>query len=80
MPSSHVKKCNKQKFSNDGFINVYYKCLWDRGQIAPLILREFKQINEILSPLKSSENNRFPDEFRGNESYLIRVNSLNNSK
>ena len=36
-------------------------------QIFPLIIREFKQINYLLFTLKSSENLRFSDDFRGIE-------------
>ena len=33
----------------------------------------FKQINKFLLPLKSSEDHRFPDGFRGNRSQLIHL-------
>ena len=42
-----------------------------------LILGEFKRINWLLLPFKSIENLRFSDDFRGNRSYLIRLNLLN---
>ena len=32
------------------------------------VLREFKRINELLFPLKSSENHKFFDGFRGDGS------------
>ena len=35
-------------------------------QILVLMLCEFKRINYLLFPLKSSENHRFSDDFRGN--------------
>ena len=40
--------------------------LKDHLQISPLILNEFEQIDEILSPLKSSKNLWFSDDFKGN--------------
>ena len=49
----------------------------DHLQISFLILNELKEINQLLFPLKSSENQRFPDDFRGNRSYSLRSNSLN---
>ena len=48
--------------------------LRDRLQILFVILREL--IN-FYSPLKSSENQMFFDDFRGNRSLLIRLNSSN---
>ena len=45
--------------------------LWDRLQILLLILSEFKQINWLLFPLKSSEK---PDFSKGKRSSLIRYN------
>ena len=39
--------------------------LWERLLISRLILSEFKQINLLLIPLKSSQN---LDDFRGNRS------------
>ena len=39
-------------------------------QIWLLILSKFKQFHKLLSPLKSPENLRFSDSFRGNESYF----------
>ena len=50
---------------------------WDRLQITLLILKEFKQINRLLFPVKSLENYKFSDDFRGNRSSLIRLNSPN---
>ena len=38
----------------------------DLVQISPLILSEFKQINELLFPLKPSENQWFSDNIREN--------------
>ena len=49
----------------------------DRFQIMLLILSEFKQINELLSPLKSSENLWFSSDFRGHKNEVIRSNFLN---
>ena len=49
----------------------------DHLQISFLILNELKEINQLLFPLKSSENQMFPDDFRGNRSYSLRSNSLN---
>ena len=40
-----------------------------------LILREFKWISYLLLPLKSSENHRFSNDFRGNRRSLICLNS-----
>ena len=37
-------------------------------QIFPLLIREFKQINYLLFPLKLSENLWFSDVFRGKRS------------
>ena len=48
----------------------------DRLQISLLILKEFKRIYELLLPLKSSEKLCFSDDFWGNRSELIRLNSL----
>ena len=41
-----------------------------------LILSEIKWINTLLFPLKSSENQRFSDDFGGNRSYFMRINSF----
>ena len=49
----------------------------DRCHISLLVISEFKQINYILLPLKSSESLWFSDNFRGYKSYLICLNSLN---
>ena len=49
----------------------------DRLQISLLTLRKFKRINQTLFPLKSLENQRFSDGFRGNRGWLIRLNLLN---
>ena len=38
------------------------------GIVSLLISSEIKQINWLLVPLKSSENHRFSDDFRGNRS------------
>ena len=43
----------------------------DCHQILLLILREFKRINLLPFPLKSSENSRRFDDLRGNRSQLI---------
>ena len=40
----------------------------DRLQIPFLILGGFKRLNQLLFPLKSSENQRFSDDVRGNRS------------
>ena len=40
----------------------------DPLQILPLILSEFKRINLLLFPQKSSESPVFSDNFRGNKS------------
>ena len=45
----------------------------NRLQILPLILNEFKRLNSLLFPLKSSENLQFSNNFRGNRSKLIRL-------
>ena len=42
-----------------------------------LALSKFNQISELLKPVKSTDNHRFSDHFRGNRSYLIRSNLLN---
>ena len=42
--------------------------VWDQHQISLLILCEFKQINKLPFPLKSSKNHRLSDYFRGNRS------------
>ena len=51
--------------------------LKDRLRIVLLILSEFKLITQLLFPLKSSENLWLSDDFRGNRSELIGLNSLN---
>ena len=53
-------------------------CLYIRDclQILLPILREFKRINQLLSLLQSSGNQRFSNDFRGNRSQLIRLNSV----
>ena len=48
-----------------------------RHQISLLILSEFKRINQLLFPLKSPENQRFSDDFRGDKSKLIPSKSFN---
>ena len=40
--------------------------LTDCHQFSPVILSKFERINELLLPLKSSENLWFSDDFRGN--------------
>ena len=47
-----------------------------RIKIMLLRLSEFKWINWLLFPLKSSENQWFFNHFRGNKSWWIRINSL----
>ena len=49
----------------------------DRLQILFLILDEFKRINEVSIPLKSSKNQGFSDDFRKNRNWLILLNLLN---
>ena len=58
------------------FIQFYILCL----RISLLISGEFKWINQLLFSLKSSENRRFSDDLRGNESWLIRLNLLNSKR
>ena len=41
-----------------------------------LILGEFRRINQLKFPLKSSENRRFSDDFMKKRSYLIRLNLI----
>ena len=48
---------------------MYKVHLRDRLQILPLILSEFKCINQFLLPLKSLENHTFSDDFRRNTSH-----------
>ena len=60
--------------TNESCNMSYYR---DRLQISLLILSEFKRVNQILLPVKSSENRRFSDHFMGNRIWLIRLNSLN---
>ena len=70
---SHQKNCfgrhQRQSFP-------YFGMMEDRLQISLLILREFKHINLLLLPLKSTENWRFSDDFKRNRSSLIRLNAL----
>ena len=47
------------------------------SQISLLILSEFMRIHQLLFPLKSLKNHWFSDDFRGNTSHLIHLNSLN---
>ena len=47
---------------------IFYDHLRDHLQILRLMLNEFKQINLLMFPLKSSENLRFSDDLRGNRS------------
>ena len=49
----------------------------DRLLMSLLILRKFERITSFLCPLKSLENQRFSEDFRGERSSLIRLNSLN---
>ena len=42
----------------------------------PLIVGKVKKIIQLLFPLKSPENHRFSDDFRGNRSQLISLNPL----
>ena len=50
---------------------------WNRLQISFIILSVFKQINQLLFPLKSSDNHRFSDDLRGNRGQLIHLKSFN---
>ena len=47
------------------------------SQISLLILSEFMRIHQLLFPLKSLKNHWFSDDFRGNTTQLIHLNSLN---
>ena len=47
------------------------------SQISLLILSEFMRIHQLLLPLKSLKNHWFSDDFRGNTTQLIHLNSLN---
>ena len=49
----------------------------NRLQIPLLTLSEFKQISSVPFPLKSSENHKFSDDFKGKRGKLIPLNSLN---
>ena len=49
----------------------------DHCQISLLKLSEFKRINQLLFPLKSSENLCFSDSFMRNINALIHVSTLN---
>ena len=46
--------------------NAFQYFVSDRLQISFFILSKFKRINYLLLPLKSSENRKFSDDFRGN--------------
>ena len=48
----------------------------DRPQTSLLIISEFKQIYELLFPLKSLENLCFSDYFRGNKNLFARLSLL----
>ena len=71
----HITSSYKKIF----FINSFFifNNIRDHLQILLLILSKFNRINQLLFPLKSSENSRLFDAFRGNTSLLIRLNSLN---
>ena len=58
-------------------LSLMYTKLKDYLQISLLILSQFEQINELLFPLKSSDNRRFNDDFGRNWTSLIRLNSIN---
>ena len=58
-------------------LSLMYTKLKDYLQISLLILSQFEQINELLFPLKSSDNRRFSDDFGRNWTSLIRLNSIN---
>ena len=49
----------------------------DRHQISFLTLIKFRRINQLLFPLKSLQNIRISDDFRGSGCYLIRLNLIN---
>ena len=58
-----------------------FKKLWfqddcNRLQVSPLMVGEFKQINEHLFPLKSTENRMFRNDFKGNVHKLSFTKSL----
>ena len=71
--SEVLYRCSKI-FKNTFFIenlrnpDYCHQCLKDHREISLLMLSEFKRINYLLLPLKSSENLRFSDDFRGNRS------------
>ena len=48
-----------------------------RKWLSPDSAANIKRIYQLLFPLKWSENHRFSDDYRGNRSWLIRLNSLN---
>ena len=66
------KKCKNCNFLKHK-INVLVR---NRRLISPLILSEYKWIKQVLFPLKSSENIWFSDDFRGNRSQFINLNSV----
>ena len=58
-------------FEHIEYINLaYIFFIRDCLQIYPLILHEFKQINQVLFLLKSLENPWFSDDFRRNRNNL----------
>ena len=60
----------KERWMNNLSPRVFRK-IRDRHQILRQILSQSKRIDQLLFPLKSSENHGFSDDFRGNRSWLI---------
>ena len=72
--SKYFRDCEKKSFWLSASILFFTR---DCFPVLFLILIEFKRINLLLFPLKSSESTWFSDDFRGNRSYLIRINLVN---
>ena len=58
---------NTSKTRKRSFISAFSIC-------TTVLLSEFKETNQLLFPLESSD--KFSDDFRGNRSKLIHLNSL----
>ena len=56
---------------------IYGDIVTDRCQIRFLILNKFKRIDQLILPLKSSENIWFFDSFRREWAFNFRIISLN---
>ena len=56
---------------------IYGDIVTDRCQIRFLILNKFKRIDQLILPLKSSENIWFFDSFRREWVFNFRIISLN---